>query len=116
MRLYEVLPALTGFYTSVGNYRSDTVHPVIYRVKFVWFRARSRHETAVTRRKTTMIAWEPMTSDETSLQKPAMSHPANLMYRLALAFPSWAGALLVIYAIFVTKFLPKLDTLRIRPR
>jgi hypothetical protein len=63
-----------------------------------------------------MIAWEPQTIDEASLQKPAVPRSANLMYRLALAFPSWAGALLAIYAIFLARFLPKFDAFRIRPR
>jgi hypothetical protein len=63
-----------------------------------------------------MIAWEPKTTDEPSLKKRAMPGFAGLTYLLALAFPSWAGALLAVYAMFLARFVPKFDAFRIRPR
>jgi len=63
-----------------------------------------------------MIAWEPETTDEASPRKPAMPDSGSLLYRLALAFPSWAGALLAVYAIFLVRAVPKIEAFRIRPR
>lgn len=37
---------------------------------------------------------------------------AGLLYRLTLAFPSWAGAILAIYAILLSRF----SALKLRPR
>lgn len=63
-----------------------------------------------------MIAWEPRTTDEASPRNPEIPDSASLLYRLGLAFPSWAGALLAAYAILLARFVPKLDAFRIRPR
>jgi hypothetical protein len=34
------------------------------------------------------------------------SHPVaeSLLYRLTVAFPSWAGAILAVYSVFLCKF------------
>ncbi len=59
-----------------------------------------------------MIAWEPGSFDA---EKP---HPAvapasvSLLYRLSVAFPAWAGAILALYTLFICKS----GVIRIRPR
>lgn len=55
-------------------------------------------------------------TDEASRRKPVMPDSGGLFYRLALAFPSWAGALLAVYAIFLARIVPEIDAFRIRPR
>ena len=42
-----------------------------------------------------------MTTDETSLQKPGMPDSAGVLYRLSVAFPAWAGAMLAFYTILL---------------
>ena len=59
-----------------------------------------------------MIAWESMTMDKGNADKPPEPVAASLLYRLSVAFPSWAGALFVLYSIFMWK----LGGLRVRPR
>lgn len=59
-----------------------------------------------------MIAWEPLTKDKPRVGEPATPVYAGLLYRFALAFPAWAGAILALYGIFVSKS----HALRIRPR
>jgi len=51
-----------------------------------------------------MLAWLPMFADKSSPEK--QSHPiaAGLLYRLTVAFPSWAGAILAVYTIFLCRF------------
>jgi hypothetical protein len=55
-----------------------------------------------------MFAWMPMSVDKIS----AEFHPvaAGFLYRLTVAFPSWAGAILAVYSIFLCRF----SALRIR--
>jgi len=50
----------------------------------------------------------PMSVDKIS----AEFHPvaAGFLYRLTVAFPSWAGAILAVYSIFLCRF----SALRIR--
>jgi hypothetical protein len=45
-----------------------------------------------------------MFADKSSPEK--QSHPiaAGLLYRLTVAFPSWAGAILAVYTIFLCRF------------
>jgi hypothetical protein len=59
-----------------------------------------------------MIAWAPTSDDRTGPEKAPRADAAGLLYRLTVAFPSWAGALLALYAIFQYG----LSTLKIRPR
>ena len=54
--------------------------------------------------KTGMIAWEPNTTNKASLGKKASAPADGMLYGLAVAFPSWAGAILVLYALVVSKF------------
>lgn len=59
-----------------------------------------------------MIAWKPMMTDEMKPNQPAEPAAGSLLYRLTVVFPSWAGALLVLYSIFMWKF----GGLKVRPR
>jgi hypothetical protein len=51
-----------------------------------------------------MLAWMPMSADKSSLENQAQPVAAGLLYRLTLAFPSWAGAILAVYSIFLCRF------------
>ena len=64
-----------------------------------------------------MIAWEPMKTDQCGGEKPALPDAAGFLYRITVAFPAWAGAILALYAIFIARLdLFKWAALRIRPR
>jgi len=64
-----------------------------------------------------MIAWEPDKTDETAAEKPATPDAAGLLYRLTVAFPVWAGAILALYAILMSRLdVFKFNAFRIRPR
>jgi hypothetical protein len=45
-----------------------------------------------------------MSADKSSLEKQSRPIVAGLLYRLTVAFPSWAGAILAVYSIFLCKF------------
>ena len=60
----------------------------------------------------TMLAWTAMSADKSSPETSPAPVAAGFLYRLTLAFPSWAGALMAVYSIFLYKF----GLLRIRPR
>jgi hypothetical protein len=51
-----------------------------------------------------MLAWMPMSAEESSSDKQAQPVEAGLLYRLTVAFPSWAGAILAVYSIFWHRF------------
>jgi len=59
-----------------------------------------------------MITWEGMPTEKANTGKPAEPVAASLLYRLTVAFPSWAGALFVLYSLCMWRF----GGLRIRPR
>jgi hypothetical protein len=64
-----------------------------------------------------MIAWELEQTDERAAEKPAAPDAAGLLYRLTVAFPAWAGAILALYAIFMSRLdVFKFSAFRIRPR
>jgi hypothetical protein len=46
----------------------------------------------------------PMSSDKSSLENHAQPAAAGLLYRLTVAFPSWAGAIMAVYSIFLYGF------------
>ena len=45
-----------------------------------------------------------MSADESSLEGQSQPPAAGLLYRLTMAFPSWAGAFVAVYSIFLRKF------------
>jgi hypothetical protein len=51
-----------------------------------------------------MLAWLPKSADKYSPEKQAHPFAAVLLYRLMAAFPTWAGAILAVYSIFLYKF------------
>jgi hypothetical protein len=51
-----------------------------------------------------------MPQDEATLEEQSHPAAAGFLYRLTLAFPSWAGAIAAVYSIFAYRF----STLRIR--
>ena len=51
-----------------------------------------------------MLAWMPMSTDKSRSEKQAEPVAAGLLYRLSVAFPSWAGAILAVYSIFLCRF------------
>jgi len=64
-----------------------------------------------------MIVWEPDKTDETAAEKPATPDAAGLLYRLTIAFPAWAGAILALYAILMSRLdVFKFNAFRIHPR
>jgi hypothetical protein len=48
-----------------------------------------------------MLAWTPNSSDATGSERQFDSVAAGLLFRLTVAFPSWAGAILAVYSIFL---------------
>jgi hypothetical protein len=58
-----------------------------------------------------MLAWMPMSADESGPEKQ-VPVAAGLLYRLTVAFRSWAGAILAVYSIVLCRF----GALKIRPR
>jgi hypothetical protein len=53
-----------------------------------------------------------MAADKSSPEKQTHPVAAGLLYRLTIAFPSWAGAILAVYSIFLCRF----SALKIRLR
>lgn len=53
-----------------------------------------------------------MSADKSSLERQAQPVAAGFLYRLTIAFPSWAGAILAVYSIVLCRF----SALKIRPR
>jgi hypothetical protein len=53
-----------------------------------------------------------MSVDKSSLEKQAQSVAPGFLYRLTVAFPSCAGAILAVYSIFLCRF----SALKIRLR
>jgi hypothetical protein len=51
-----------------------------------------------------------MPADESSTENPSPPVATGLLYSLTAAFPSWAGAILTAYSIFLRRF----DILKIR--
>jgi len=98
-----------------GNYNSIAVHPVISaRLMLTSVSSEDRFVAAlgsnqVTRK--TMLAWMPMSADKSSLENHAQP-AAGLLYRLTVAFPSWAGAIMAVYSIFLCRF----NVLKVRPK
>jgi len=45
-----------------------------------------------------------MSTDKSSPEKQSQPVAAGLLYRLTVAFPSWAGAILALYSIFLCRF------------
>jgi len=45
-----------------------------------------------------------MSADKSSPEKQSLPAAAGLLYRLTVAFPSWAGAILAVYSVFLCKF------------
>jgi hypothetical protein len=50
-----------------------------------------------------MLIWESAPSKKHSANTLKDDAPAGILYQLALAFPSWAGFLLAVYALFLAK-------------
>jgi hypothetical protein len=44
-----------------------------------------------------------MSTDESSPEK-SQPVPAGFLYRLTMAFPSWAGVIMAVYSIFLCRF------------
>jgi hypothetical protein len=53
-----------------------------------------------------------MSTDKSSHEEQSHSVAAGLLYRLTVAFPSWAGAILAVYSVFLCRF----SALKIRLR
>jgi len=51
-----------------------------------------------------MLAWAPKSAVTTSSEKQFDSVAAGLLYRLTVAFPSWSGAILAVYSVFLYRF------------
>ena len=45
-----------------------------------------------------------MSTDRSSPEKQSQPVAAGFLYRLTVAFPSWAGAILAVYSIFLCRF------------
>jgi len=45
-----------------------------------------------------------MSTDTFSPEKQSQPVAASLLYRLTVAFPSWAGAILAVYSVLLCRF------------
>lgn len=59
-----------------------------------------------------MLAWMSRLAGKSRLEKQAEPVAVGILYRLNLAFPSWAGAILALYIILLSRF----SALKLRPR
>jgi hypothetical protein len=56
-----------------------------------------------------MLAWVLVSADKSNSEKQSQPATAGLLYWLTMAFPSWAGAILAVYSIFLCRFgVPKI--------
>jgi hypothetical protein len=46
-----------------------------------------------------MLAWEPIPDEKPNAESERTPLLAGVLYRLTLAVPSWAGALMALYSI-----------------
>jgi hypothetical protein len=95
--LYEVLLAIDRAFT--GRWQLQLHRPA------------SSQMTLLVDEKT-MLAWMSRSAEKSGFGKQAEPVAAGLLYRLTLAFPSWAGAILAVYTIFLCRF----SALKIRLR
>jgi hypothetical protein len=51
-----------------------------------------------------MLARMRMSTDKSNLENQAQPVAAGFLYRLTVAFPSWAGAIMAVYSIFLYRF------------
>jgi hypothetical protein len=102
-----------AFTRGAGNYAYDRLHPVNYPLRVFSDAKKPGHRKEAGK---TMIAWEKMAANELAPQKPATAGSGSLVYRLMVAFPAWAGALVTCYAIFPRLGVAVLNIFRIRPR
>ena len=51
-----------------------------------------------------MLAWMPMSDEKPNAGRRLKPDAAGLLYRLTVAFPAWAGAILAVYSIFLCRF------------
>jgi hypothetical protein len=59
-----------------------------------------------------MLAWMPMPTAKSVPETQDRSVPASLLYRVSIAFPTWAGAIMAVYSVLLCKF----SALKIRMR
>jgi len=59
-----------------------------------------------------MLNWNRAPGKKRGLKETEGGAPGGVLYQLALAFPSWAGVLLAVYALFLVKF----NAFKIGPR
>jgi len=50
-----------------------------------------------------MLAWTPNSEDQLNFKAGAPVVATDVLYRLTLAFPSWASAILAVHSIYVLK-------------
>jgi hypothetical protein len=46
-----------------------------------------------------MLAWEPKSDERPNAESEHTSFLAGILYRLTVAFPSWASAVMALYSI-----------------
>jgi hypothetical protein len=84
--LYEVLPGIDVAFTSHWQLQLGR---------------RASSLTTFQNSGDAMFAWEPKSADESSPDEPTGPDGANLLYRLTIAFPTWAGAIMAVYSVFL---------------
>jgi hypothetical protein len=107
---------LTLLLQDAGNFNSVAAHPLLsIQLMLISVASADRFVSAqdssqVTEK--TMLAWMSMSAHKSSPEKQPHPVAAGLLYRLTVAFPSWAGAILAVYTIFLCRF----SALKIRLR
>jgi len=51
-----------------------------------------------------MIVWEPKSGETNAACESETDSSADVLYQFAVAFPSWAGVMMFLYAIYLAKF------------
>ncbi len=51
-----------------------------------------------------MLAWTPMCADKSRPDTQSHAVAADLLFKMTVAFPSWAGAILAVYSVYLCRF------------
>ena len=51
-----------------------------------------------------MLSWISKAADKSPSERQSQAFAMDVLSRLTVAFPSWAGAILAVYSIFLCRF------------
>jgi hypothetical protein len=101
--LYEVLPGIDVAFTRRWQLRlrCRASSPITVSIELGNAAGRRSEKQS----EEVMLAWEPMSADKSSPEEQLRSDSdaTTLLYRLTVAFPTWVGAILAVYSVFLYK-------------